>query len=106
MVTERVAELHGIKIYPFKGSFQQADSTTMGEIIGRCAFTLQVSDELQLDLTDVKVQPGNDYSLILGCDVLDSAGGSIETTLHLGKSMDMHIGNITHHIPLHSFSTS
>ena len=58
------------------------------------------------DLTDVKVQPGSDYSIILGCDILDPIGGSIETTIQLGKSIDLRVACITHHIPLHSYASS
>ena len=40
MISEKVAEAHGIKIHPYTGKFQQADPNSSGELIGRCSFSL------------------------------------------------------------------
>ena len=42
----------------------------------------------------------------MGCDILSSADGHAYYTLHLGGSMDVRIDDVTHHVALHSFSTS
>ena len=30
----------------------------------------------------------------------------METSVHLGKSMDLRVGSLTHHIPLYSYASS
>ena len=72
MVSEGFTERHGLKMTPFKDEFKGAiiEGNPPGQIVGKVSFKVQLHRELALNLRNVSVQAGNEYSFIVGCDIM------------------------------------
>jgi hypothetical protein len=77
LISQDTARMFGLQVRPRDGYFVVANGQ-QARVAGECRVTLQVHDDFQLVLDNVKVQATPGYQFLLGSDILRGANMALE----------------------------